>query len=167
MLYYPYRQCPANHYSYFIQAGDTLYKIAQTHQVSLESIYMANPGIDPYYLRIGQHLCIPQTSPANCMEIMSAMQNDINMLRQDSSVQKIEDSNYGTSTRTTRVLKATNSEIQFDGAPVVFSGNYAGHYTAGQSYPYYSDAASGGQRGITVKDNFGIWHSFGYHAPLS
>lgn len=70
-------------------------------------------------------------------------------------------------TETTRVLKATASELQFDAAPVTFSGEYNGHYTVGKSYPYYSDAAMGGQRGITVKDNFGVWHTFGYRVPIS
>jgi hypothetical protein len=89
------------------------------------------------------------------------------MLKAESSAQQIEQTNYGSSTQTTRALKVTGSELQFDAAPVVFAGNYVGHYTTGGSYPYYADAASGGQRGITVKDNFGVWHSFGYHVPIA
>jgi hypothetical protein len=94
------------------------------------------------------------------------MQNDINMLKAESNGQQISESNYGNSTKTTRTIKVTSREIQFDAAPVTFSGNYTGHYTAGQSYPYYSESASGGQRGITVRDNFGVWHIFGYHVPI-
>lgn len=89
------------------------------------------------------------------------------MLRDDNEPQKTEDPNYGSSTRTTRSLKVTESELQFDAAPVVFPGNYTGRYTAGQSYPYYPEAATGGQRGITVKDNIGVWYIFGYHVPVS
>lgn len=158
--------CLPGHTPLIIQPGDTLYKISQTYNVSIESILAANPGVDPNYLRVGQRICIPQACPSNYGEIIAAMQSDINMLKSESDIQKTEESNYGNSTSKTYVLKATNSELQFDAAPVVFPGNYAGHYTAGRSYPYYSDAAMGGQRGITVKDNFGVWHSFGYHVPI-
>ena len=112
-------------------------------------------GANVYWDNATQRLVI--TSP-NYKETIAAMQSDINMLKADSNVQKINDSNYGSSTRTTRVLNITDKEIQFDAAPVVFSGNYLGYYTKGQSYPYYASSASGGQRGIIVKDNFGVWH---------
>lgn len=154
--------CPPNHLSKIIQPGDTLYKIAQTYNVSIASILESNPSVDPRYLRVGQRICIP----SGYLETISAMQSDINMLKAESDAQKIEESNYGTTTKMTRALKVTDKEVQFDAAPVVFSGNYRGHYTTGKSYPYYADAASGGQRGITVKDNFGVWHIFGYHVPL-
>lgn len=158
--------CPPNHTAYIIQVGDTLYKISQLYNISISEILTANPSVYPNYLRVGQRICIPQTCPSNCIEIISAMQSDINMLKAESSGQQINESNYGTSTKRTRVSKLSNSQIQFDAAPVTFSGNYTGHYTAGQSYPYYSEAASGGQRGITARDNFGVWHIFGYHIPL-
>ena len=96
----------------------------------------------------------------NYREIIAAMQSDINMLKAESDAQKIEESNYGSSTATTRVLSISDREILFDAAPAVFSGNYTGHYTQGQSYPFYSESASGGQRGITVRDNFGVWAYF-------
>lgn len=158
--------CLPNQTAYLIRPGDSLYKIAQIYNVSVASILKANPSINPNYLRVGQRICIPQACPSNYNEIITAMQSDINMLKADSNGQKIEESNYGSSTRTTRVLRITDREIQFDAAPAVFSGNYTGHYTLGRSYPYYAEAASGGQRGITVKDNFGVWHIFGYHIPL-
>ena len=166
MPYY-YRQCLNNQYPYVIQPGDTFYRIAARLGISLSSILASNPGVNPYSLRIGQTICIPSGCPSNCLQIITAMQNDINMLKADSEPQRIEESNYGSSTQTTRALKVTDSELQFDAAPVVFSGNYTGHYTAGLSYPYYPEAAAGGQRGITVKDNFGVWHIFGYHVPIS
>jgi LysM repeat protein len=165
-MYNDFRQCPVNHLPYIIRPGDTIFKIAQTYHVSVASILAANPSVVPVNLRIGQNICIPQSYPSGCNQIIAAMQSDINMLKAESDAQKINESNYGNSTRTTRALKVTDREIQFDAAPVVFSGNYLGHYTTGKSYPYYSEAASGGQRGITVKDNFGVWHIFGYHVPL-
>lgn len=157
--------CPPNHTPVIIRPGDTLYKISQAYNVSISSILEANPGIDPNYLRVGQRLCIPQACAANAAA-MAAMQSDINMLKAESNAQKIEESNYGSSTRTTLALRVTDRELQFDAAPAVFTGNYTGHYTAGQRYPYYPEAAAGGQRGITVKDNFGVWHIFGYHVTL-
>jgi LysM repeat protein len=162
--------CPPHHTPKMIEPGDTLYHIAQTYGVTVASILEANPGVDPNYLRVGQRLCIPAaTVPGHvdCQAVIAAMQSDIDMLKAESSAQQTEQANYGTSTQTTRALKVTGSELQFDAAPVVFAGNFVGHYTAGSSYPYYADAASGGQRGITVKDNFGVWHSFGYHVPIA
>jgi hypothetical protein len=90
------------------------------------------------------------------------------MLKAESNVQQTEEKNYSNSAKNiTTVIKISASEIQFDAAPVVFSGNYQGQYTASKNYPYYAEAAMGGQRGITVKDNFGIWHSFGYRVPIA
>lgn len=43
-----------------IAPGDTLYLIAKQHHADLNSIIEANPGIDPYDLRIGTRICIPQ-----------------------------------------------------------------------------------------------------------
>ena len=136
------------------------------YNVSISSILIANPSVETNYLRIGQRICIPVAPSSNCSEITSAMQSDINMLVAESSTQKIMQANYGSSTRKTLVQTLTTSAIRFDTVPVTFSGNYIGHYTQGKSYPYYADSASGGQRGITVKDNFGIWHLFGYHVPI-
>lgn len=158
--------CMPGYTAHIIQPGDTLYKIAQEHNTSISGILASNPGINPNYLRVGQRLCIPPAYPVNCQETTAAMQSDINMLKSESEGQKIMEANYGSSTRTTQAIRVTTTQIQFDAAPVTFSGNYTGHYTAGRRYPYYPEAASGGQRGITVKDNFGVWHIFGYHIPL-
>lgn len=161
--------CPPNHTAYIIQPGDTLYNIAKTYRVTIASILEANPSVEPNYLRVGQRICIPTACASGSsisQEIMEAMQNDINMLKNESSIQQAEEKNYGNSTRTTRATQVTNIVIQFDAAPVTFSGDYLGHYTVGKSYPYYLDAAMGGQRGITVKDDFGVWHSFHYQVSL-
>lgn len=161
--------CPPHFTPKIIEPGDTLYQIAQTWQVSVESILQANPGIDPNYLRVGQRICIPTLGPpgqSDQQTIQNAMQHDIDLLKEESSTQQTMESNYGNSTDRTRVLKVTGQELQFDVVPVIFQADYRGHYTAGESYPYYTDAAMGGQRGIVVKDDFGIWHSFGYRVPI-
>jgi len=44
---------------YTVQSGDTLYKIALSLNISLDSIIVANPGIDSSSLKIGQQIRIP------------------------------------------------------------------------------------------------------------
>lgn len=63
MQFFLKRQCPNNHYPYIIQAGDSLYSISLRLEVSLKRILEANPGINPYRLRIGQIICIPACPP--------------------------------------------------------------------------------------------------------
>ncbi len=58
-----YRQCPQNHYPYTIESGDTLNYIAFRLEKSVSEIMTANPGIDPYNLRVGQVICIPACPP--------------------------------------------------------------------------------------------------------
>ena len=43
-----------------VVAGDTLYMIAKKYRVNLTAIIEANPGIDPYNLRVGMKICIPR-----------------------------------------------------------------------------------------------------------
>lgn len=57
------RQCSENHYPYVVQAGDTLNYIAFRLEKSVSRILAANPGLDPYNLRIGQVICIPACPP--------------------------------------------------------------------------------------------------------
>lgn len=45
--------------NYLIKSGDTLSKIAQTYQISLNSLMALNPGIDPLNLQIGQVINVP------------------------------------------------------------------------------------------------------------
>ena len=56
--------CPPDHTVRTVQPGDTLYKIAQAHHVSLSEILASNPGINPDYLVIGQRICIPLVCPS-------------------------------------------------------------------------------------------------------
>jgi len=46
---------------YTIKAGDTLAAIARIYGTTVQDIINANPDIDPYYLRVGQQICIPLT----------------------------------------------------------------------------------------------------------
>lgn len=43
-----------------VAAGDTLYMIAKKYRVNLGAIIDANPGVDPYNLRIGMKICVPR-----------------------------------------------------------------------------------------------------------
>ncbi|HQD49673.1 MAG TPA: LysM peptidoglycan-binding domain-containing protein [Defluviitaleaceae bacterium] len=156
--------CPENHSEYIIQAGDTLSKIAAIYNVSVDNILKSNPGLDPNYLRIGQRICIPTNT--RCSIIVAAILRDINRLKAESRVQQAYESNYAYSNKITHVIEVTPDQILFDAVPVVFSGNYLGRFFPGQNYPYYEDAAMGGQRFLNVKDNFGIWHSFAYRVPV-
>ncbi|MFD2614265.1 hypothetical protein [Paenibacillus gansuensis] len=98
--------------------------------------------------------------------VVAGLQRDVNLLISQSPVQKTTQQNYGNSTERTTVTNITANRIRFSDAPVTFQGNYLGNFTQGRSYPFYTDAASGGQRGLTVKDNFGVWHTFPYRVPI-
>ncbi|MFA5527564.1 MAG: peptidoglycan-binding protein, partial [Peptostreptococcales bacterium] len=45
--------------TYVIQPGDTLWQIAQKYYTTVNKIVTANPGINPYALRIGQRITVP------------------------------------------------------------------------------------------------------------
>ncbi|AGA70773.1 putative glycosyl hydrolase [Desulfitobacterium dichloroeliminans LMG P-21439] len=45
---------------YTIKAGDTFYKLSLSYGVSVDEIIAANPGVNPYQLRIGQRIRIPK-----------------------------------------------------------------------------------------------------------
>ena len=52
-------ECP-NGMIYTIQAGDTLFALAQRFGTTVNAIILANPGIDPNSLQVGRRICIPQ-----------------------------------------------------------------------------------------------------------
>ena len=60
----PPAACPGTIYA--IQAGDTLFALANRFGTTVEAILAANPGIDPNRLTIGQRICIPVTAPPAC-----------------------------------------------------------------------------------------------------
>lgn len=57
---YPGNTCPLGTQTYSIMPGDTLYSIAIQFSTSIQQIMYYNPGINPYNLRIGQDICIPE-----------------------------------------------------------------------------------------------------------
>lgn len=44
--------------THMVKAGDSLYKIAQQHQIPVESLIAQNPGLNPYNLQIGTEVMI-------------------------------------------------------------------------------------------------------------
>lgn len=52
-----------NLFPYFVQPGDTLYRIAARFNVPVAAILTANPGLDPYSLYVGQRILIPAPVP--------------------------------------------------------------------------------------------------------
>lgn len=51
--------CPAGTTPYIIKSGDTLYRLAQRFNTTVEAINRANPNINPNNLQVGQTICIP------------------------------------------------------------------------------------------------------------
>lgn len=51
--------CPVNSIPHAIQPGETYYSLAQIYGVPVNDIIMANPGIDPNNLQVGQVICLP------------------------------------------------------------------------------------------------------------
>ena len=50
--------CPGG-FEYTIRAGDTFFLLAQRFGVTVQAIELANPGVNPNNLQIGQVICIP------------------------------------------------------------------------------------------------------------
>ncbi|MGE5598131.1 MAG: LysM peptidoglycan-binding domain-containing protein [Bacteroidota bacterium] len=57
--------CPGGFF-YTVQAGDTLFTIAQRFGTTVQAILAANPGLDPNRLVVGQRICIPVPAPPTC-----------------------------------------------------------------------------------------------------
>ncbi|MCK9445214.1 MAG: LysM domain-containing protein, partial [Tissierellaceae bacterium] len=57
------KTCPTGSFPYTIKSGDTLYKLAQTYNTTVDAIMKINPGINPNNLQVGQVICIPGTAP--------------------------------------------------------------------------------------------------------
>jgi LysM repeat protein len=53
--------CPSGIFPYIVQRGDTFYSIAARFGVTVQQLQLANRGINPNALLIGQKLCIPRT----------------------------------------------------------------------------------------------------------
>lgn len=55
-----YPQCPPGTFIYYIQPGDTLYKLARRFNTTVNAIANANPGLDTHRLRVAQGICMPR-----------------------------------------------------------------------------------------------------------
>ena len=51
---------------YTIIPGDSFYGLARRFNVTVNAIIVANPGVDPNNLQIGQRICIPAPPAGNC-----------------------------------------------------------------------------------------------------
>lgn len=60
MYFYVQQQCPPATRAYTIKPGDTLYQLARRFNTTVPAIISANPFINPYFLAIGQQICIPR-----------------------------------------------------------------------------------------------------------
>ena len=59
----PPPRCPMGTFEYTVRAGDTLFSLAIRYNTTVEAILRVNPGLDPNNLRVGQVICIPETTP--------------------------------------------------------------------------------------------------------
>jgi LysM repeat protein len=50
---------------YVVQEGDSFYNLSKKYNISLNMLLEANPEANPYDLKVGQELCIPNV-PSNC-----------------------------------------------------------------------------------------------------
>jgi hypothetical protein len=83
-------QCPIGAFLYTIRPGDTLWKIAQRYNTTVDAIASANPGINLNYLYIGQTICIspmtayypspPQPASMGISQPQADLKNHLHML---------------------------------------------------------------------------------------
>jgi len=60
---------------YIVQPGDTLWAIAQHFGTTVAALQQANPGVNPYQLRIGQRLNLPVSNQGQEQEIVVPREN--------------------------------------------------------------------------------------------
>lgn len=48
-----------------VKQGDTLYKIARMHHVSVSELMYVNPYVNVYQLQPGDEICVPVADPRN------------------------------------------------------------------------------------------------------
>lgn len=55
---------PDGGFTYRVQSGDHYSLLAQRFHTTVGKLMMANPGVNPYYLHVGQYITIPNAQPA-------------------------------------------------------------------------------------------------------
>ncbi|MCL2699472.1 MAG: LysM peptidoglycan-binding domain-containing protein [Defluviitaleaceae bacterium] len=60
--------------SYVLQRGDTIYRLARRFNTTISAILGLNPGLQPYNLRIGQIVYIPEPSIGQSMAQRTAIE---------------------------------------------------------------------------------------------
>jgi LysM repeat protein len=84
---------------YVIMEGDSFYTLAQRYKVPLNSIIEANPDANPYDLKVGQEVCIPNVHPTcpfgvvYTVEIGATLSNIL--IRYNVSVNELLETNPG------------------------------------------------------------------------
>ncbi|MCC3357072.1 LysM peptidoglycan-binding domain-containing protein [Bacillus sp. REN16] len=48
-------------YTHSIQPGDSLWHLARAYETTVKEIFAANPGVNPYFLRVGEHIMVPNS----------------------------------------------------------------------------------------------------------
>lgn len=62
--FYSLQNCPLGSIPYFIQPGDTFYRIAQRLGTTVATLISLNPNVNPNNLQIGQSICVPGSVPS-------------------------------------------------------------------------------------------------------
>ncbi len=71
--------CPLGTINYTVQSGDTLYRIASVFNTTIQAILLANPGINPNALYIGQQICVPMSQAVAQIANQPVIVNNVNI----------------------------------------------------------------------------------------
>jgi len=67
---------PATATQYVVKPGDTLWRVARDHNLSLDQIYTLNPGVRAEYLCIGQRIVVPPRNVKPLKQLLACTQTD-------------------------------------------------------------------------------------------
>ncbi len=118
----PAMEMPAEAKEYVVAKGDSFYKIAKDHGVSVAAISKANPGVEPTKLQVGAKLQIPlvnaQTPPGGASEGSYVVKSGDTLTKiakqHGTTVQEIRSAN---NLRTDRLLVGQKLNIPTANAP--------------------------------------------------
>ncbi|TQR37335.1 hypothetical protein [Brevibacillus brevis] len=120
--------------------------------------------------RLERHLAEVQQAMSACTKKNGGLKKDLEVVRQQSSVQTQNDQTYqqpGVDKVNVKCIGATESSVTFEisGRRLTFDsdyyGNYVGEYTPGKEYVAMGDYGAG-QVYLSIKDDNEIWHTFRY-----